>query len=105
MDGWKSINLHGAARIRKVVGVFEISENTRVPYGKFKIKVLEDSLGGYLAFPNLAYLKDGEPDWTSGLGETIETALQDALFNFMESLPKPNQCSLDYFEWSAPEDF
>lgn len=106
MKSWKNINLHGTARVRKVVGLFDVLETQKVPYGKFKVKVLEDPNGGFIAFTNIAFKGSvGEPEWTSGIGGSVEVALEDAIKNFMETLPQPSECKESSFEWSAPEDF
>lgn len=106
MNSWKTINLYGAVRISKVVGEFQIYETRKVPYGKFRIKVLEECQGCFSAFPNAAYKNnEGQPEWTSGRGCTIEEALEDAIKYFMESLPNEQFCTDDKFEWAAPEDF
>ena len=53
-------------------------------------------------------IKTGQPEFVSGLGSTIEEAVEDLLKYFDSEVQahKPNrELKLDDFIWSAPEDF
>jgi len=106
MSSWKTINLFGAARIARVVGIYEITLPRRVPGGSFKIKVIESMDGSFAAFPNVCLKSSiGEPEWISGLGRSEAEALEDALRWFMRELDARPSVKDDDFEWSDPIDF
>ena len=50
---WTKVDLHGAASISRVCGVYEVQDLVRVPDGKYKIKVLLRANGTFLAVPNI----------------------------------------------------
>lgn len=105
MESWKLVKLKGIAEIQKVISEFEIFSD-RVPYGKFKVKVIEKANGSFIGTPNIALKNsDGIPEWVSGLGTTANEALEDCLKYFLESMMARNNLSESDFEWSAPEDF
>ena len=77
---WLRINLHGAARIARVCGTYEVQDPLRVPDGKFKVKVLQRGESDFLALANICVRTDnGTPDWTSGSGATEADALEGLL--------------------------
>ena len=91
--------------IDRVCAVFEVHHHN-VPGAKFKIKVLERSLGDFLAVPNVvAREADGTPDHVSGLGSTSREALDDLLGRLTPWLSAANPDEADRFEWSDPRDF
>ena len=102
---WKTVNLCGAVSISRVCGVYEIQQLTKIPGGKFKIKVLERA-EDFVAYPNICLRgRDGTPRWISGLGQTDVEALEDALRWFMAELAKRDHWEPDDFEWSDSRDF
>jgi len=113
MDMWKEINIDCVAEINKIVTIFEVWSYDKIPYGKFKVKILENSRGGFLGIPNIAIkdLEDGAPEWTSGLGNTIEEALKDTIENVINSINTYNikgengMVNPNYFEWAERQDF
>jgi hypothetical protein len=77
---WLRIDLHGAGRIARVCGLYEIQDPLRVPDGKFKVKVLQRGECDFLALANICVrTADGTPDWTSGVGATEAEALERLL--------------------------
>jgi hypothetical protein len=99
------MNLHGAASISKVCGIYEV-DDTRVPSAKFKVKVLERDRGDFLAVLNVCMKgPDGSPNWMAGLGKSEAEALEDALKWFMKDLAKREHFDDEDFEWSDPLDF
>ena len=51
-----------------------------MPFASFKVKVIERDDGSFVGVPNVAIRSpEGTPEWTSGLGDTVEEALADAL--------------------------
>lgn len=107
MKDWKEIKVAGINKIDKVVAEFEVWATEKVPYGKFKIKILETTNGGYIGLPNLAVknISDGTPEGTSGFGRTIEEALEDTIKYFLQTLEGRTDLAEDDFEWSDPHDF
>jgi hypothetical protein len=108
---WATVRIDGITRIDRVAGVFEIwPRDSDFPFAKFKVKVLERGGGDFLGVPNLAVRNadTGEPEYTSGLGKTVEAALADAVKYFLRSVKQHNPAaglSEADFVWSACEDF
>ncbi|EMT49946.1 hypothetical protein I532_24935 [Brevibacillus borstelensis AK1] len=107
MKDWKDIEITGINKIDKVVAEFQVWAIEKVPYGKFKIKILETAKGGYIGLPNLAVknIRDGTPDGTSGFGGTIEEALEDTIKYFLQTLEGRENLTENDFVWSDPHDF
>jgi hypothetical protein len=99
----------GIARIDRVVAELVVWLDGSLPFPKIRVKVLYRQ-SDYLALPNVAVrdLTSGEPDGISGLGCSIEEAVQDLLTRFIagvrENTPSRGLTESD-FVWSAPEDF
>lgn len=95
--------LHGCRDIARVVDVFQLGAPSPCPFAYFKIKVLERQNGSFLAVPNVARLgTDGSPDWISGLGDSADAAMQDAIKCFVESVGDSDDLPDAEFEWSDP---
>jgi hypothetical protein len=77
---WRAIDLHGAASISRVVNVFEIRDMRGIPWTKYKIKVLEEGSGRFLAIANVSVKNaNGTPDGEAGLGRTeVEARIRPA---------------------------
>ncbi len=106
MNDWRDTNLHGCGDIARIVDVFQLGAPSVCPFAFFKIKVLERQNGSFLAVPNVARLgTDGSPDWTSGLGNSANDALQDAIRWFVESVKGAGDLPVSEFEWADPADF
>lgn len=113
MEKWKETKINFIAEINRVITVFEVWSYDKIPYGKFKIKILENRRGQFIGIPNIAIknLEDGTPEWISGLGNTVDEALNDSIENLMNSIEgynikdangMVNPCC---FEWSESQDF
>ena len=103
---WRAIDLHGAAGISRVVGVFEVQDLRGIPWTKYKIKVLERGIQDFIAIPNICVKSEkGAPEWISGLGRTEVDALQDVVKRFGDMLMSRRSWRLEDFEWSDPHDF
>jgi len=103
---WSAIDLHGAASISRVVNVFEIRDMRGIPWTKYKIKVLEEGSGGFLAVANVS-VKDanGTADGEAGLGRTEVEALQDLITRLGKRLNSRKDWRDEDFEWTDPQDF
>lgn len=98
-------------RVERVVAEFHVWLGALFPFATMKVRVLERNRGeGFLAVSNLLVLNRESrlPDYSSGIADTIEGALEDALCRFVElareNLPADGFTESD-FTWSAPEDF
>jgi hypothetical protein len=101
--------IEGIINIERVVAEFHI-ECPALPSRSFRIKIRETTKGRYVGYPNVAIKSsDDTPEWSSGLGETINEALEDTVRSFMASLRKYRGdraiLSEDHLEWTACEDF
>jgi hypothetical protein len=68
--------------------------------------VVERPDGSFLGVPNVAIRSsDGSPDWISGLGGSVDEALEDTLRYFVRSVGGNVNLTLEDFEWAASEDF
>jgi hypothetical protein len=102
--------MNGVTRIERVIAQFEAWMDDSFPFAKVKIKVLEREPRNLLAVPNVTvrHLKTKEPEYISGIGETVEEAVSDLLIRFVASAREhspPSGLTESDFEWSAPEDF
>ena len=103
---WRAIDLHGAARISRVASVFEIRDMRGIPWTKYKIKILEERTGGFVAVANVSVKNaQGEPDGETGLGPTEAEALQDFLTRMGERLSSRQDWREEDFDWVDPQDF
>lgn len=106
MDDWKRVDLRGAGSIERVCGVYEIYEHDKMPFGFFKIKVIEGREGSYHAVANVCFKgPDGAPYGQAGMGDSESEALQDCLRSFMTELQKREQWGAEDFSWTDPERF
>ena len=100
---WRDISVAGLRPVEKIVAVFRISDcrtedRLRLPFPLFSVAISESLHGGYGASPNVAIRDaDGNADWISGQGDTVEAALEDFLQFFMGTLRGR--------EWLRDEDF
>ena len=80
MIDWRNISVKGLRVSHRVVGIFEVYDTEcRLPE-RLIIKVIERPNGSFLAVTNFAVRgPTGEAEWTSGLGKTIDEALEDCL--------------------------
>ena len=106
MADWRALRVEGLGPVSREVAVFQVGPPlARLPFASFKVKIIERDNQSFLAIPNVARrLPDGSPDWTAGLGNSIDEALEDALRYFAESIGDGSD-SLEDYEWAAVEDF
>jgi hypothetical protein len=110
MENWSNIKMIGVARIDRVAAIFDVWSDGKLPFAKFKVKIVERSGDSFLGVPNVAIRnpQTGEPEYTSGLGKTVEDALADTLIYFVrevEQCTAQRELTEDDFVWSASEDF
>jgi hypothetical protein len=106
---WDTLSIEGIINIERVVAEFHI-ECPALPSRSFRIKIRETPKGRYVGYPNVAIKSsDHTPEWSSGLGETINEALEDTLRSFIALLERVQGdrtiLSEDHLEWSSCEDF
>lgn len=103
--------MQGVSRIDRVAAHFEVWLDAALfPFPKMKVKVLERSGGDFLAVTNVhrRNASSRHPEYVSGLGDNVESALQDLLERFVSDVRENsphNALGEEDFEWSAPEDF
>src|SRR5690349_6027730 len=76
----------GIARIDRVVAQLEVwLDGSFFPFPKMKVKVIQRQSGDFLAVPNVAIrnLTSREPDGISGLGNSVDEAVNDLLPRFV----------------------
>lgn len=84
---WHSLKIDGVAEIERSVGVFVVGPKRDDLPMRFRIKVLERQDGTFLAHPEIAIKdKEGQPDWVSGAGRTMEQALSSAFEMLLGSI-------------------
>lgn len=98
------------ASIERVVAIFEVVFRPSFPVTRIKVKVLQRAPDSFIAFPNIAIknLETGHPEWTSGLGDRIEDARDDAIRSFLadvEQYKGDRELSEGDFEWADPACF
>jgi len=110
-EKWSTVQVKGIVRIDRLAGIFEVwPDEGDFPFAKFKIKVIERAGGDFLGVPNLAVRNSttGDPEYISGLGQSIEGALVDTIKYFFREVkqhtPAKGLAEAD-FVWSACEDF
>jgi hypothetical protein len=107
---WSNTTVPGAIRIDRVATVFEVWADQRLPFAKFRVKILERSPNDFVGVADVAIRnpRTRNAEFTSGLGHTIEETLKDTLNYFFREIEnnKPDRdLTEDDFVWSAPEDF
>jgi len=102
--------LRGIARIDRVAAMFDVWSDGLLPFAMFRIKVIERGENNFLGVLNVSVQnpKTGDPEYTSGLGKTVDEALLDALESFWREVRQnldENQLTAANFIWSESTDF
>lgn len=98
---WRSIQIEGIAEIEREVAVFYVApRNPDLPM-MFRVQIVETQNRGFIGHPEIA-LKDaaGNPDWTSGRGDTIETALADTVAAFLQTVAGKEPITDESIAWT-----
>lgn len=107
---WQTIQLAGIQKIERVVAEFYV-ECGYIPSRYFRVKVTQDAKGNYIGRLNISVKNsvNNTPEWITGLGDSVDAALEDAIQQFMQQL---NHCGKDKlnlaeadFDWATCEDF
>ena len=90
---WKNLKIKGIAGIEKLVGEYNIWELNRSPYGKFKIKIFENSDNSYSGYTNI-HIADELGDFycAVGYGRSVRFLAYNNNVLFLKLEPK-------YLEW------
>jgi hypothetical protein len=104
---WRDQKIEGIGPVPRVAVTFRVGGTlVGFPFAAFQVKVMEQRNGSFLGVPNVAVLsQDGSPDWISGLGNTVEEALKDALNHLVNSLDDRQDLPESSFVWSNHDDF
>jgi hypothetical protein len=107
MASWQRLEIEVLGPVVRVAATFQIGPPLEwLPFPSFKVKVLERGDDSFLGVPNVsAKALDGSPQWTSGLGNTVEQALEDTLNYFVKSLDDRRDLPEAAFIWTDPEQF
>ena len=106
---WDNISIAGILKIDRLVAEFQV-ECPDLPNRYLRVKIFERANGNYNGRTNVCIKSlTGDSEWISGLGKSIDEALEDTLLQFMRSIEiyrgdrsifqEPD------FEWAACEDF
>jgi hypothetical protein len=106
---WDILEIAGIQHIERLVAEFYV-ECSYIPSRYFRVKITEHQNGTYISRLNVCLRNvDAVPEWISGLGESIDAALADAIQQLMNQFDQRGQGKYDLteddFEWAASEDF
>ena len=106
MEKWNDIVIQGIAGIRKCAGEFEVQELNKIPYGKFRVKIYEDSKNNFVGYTNLQFKDlEGCPFAGVGHGNSVEETLKDTITYFLNMLNSRINISEEDFECMDEFDF
>ena len=106
---WDSISIAGILKIDRLVAEFQV-ECPDLPNRYLRVKIFEHANGNYNGRTNVCIKSlSGDLEWISGLGKSIDEALEDTLIQFVRSIEKYRGDRSIFqehdFEWTACEDF
>ena len=103
---WKKLKIEGIAGIEKLVGEYNIWEINKSPYGKFKIKIYENSDNIYSGYTNI-HIADELGDFycAVGHGKSEEEALEDTINEFFKMTDRKEKWDETDFRCADPYDF
>lgn len=103
---WKKFENIGIAKIEKLVGEYNIWELNNSPYGKFKIKIFEDSGNMFSGYTNIQ-IADGLGDFycAVGYGKSEEEALENTIVEFFRMTERKEKWGEADFQCADPYDF
>ncbi len=103
---WEKIKFSEIAGVEKAVAEFNIWELNKCPYGKFKIKIFQNTKGLYTGYSNIQVIdKTGSFYGAVGHGNTEESALSDTIKHYLELVSWKDDWQESDFEWSEGTDF
>jgi hypothetical protein len=106
---WDTLQVAGIQHIERVLAEFYV-ECSYIPSRYFRVKITEHQNGTYISRLNVCLKNvDAVPEWISGLGDSMDAALADAIQQFINQFDQLGQnkhyLTEDDFEWAASEDF
>ncbi len=103
---WRKIKFSEIAKVEKVIAEFDVWELNKSPYGKFKIKIFQDTKGLYTGYSNIQVIDEtGSFHGAVGHGNTEESALSDTIKHYLELVSWKEDWQESDFEWSEVTDF
>ncbi len=106
MNGWEKIKVDGIAAIEKCVAEFNICGLSKIPYSKFKIKIIESNKGYYNGKSDLQVIDATNSYYCAvGYGKSIEEALENTINNFLEMISENKEWGENEFKFSDSFDF
>lgn len=97
---WHQLKIEGIGRISREVARFTVEPIHEDLPMAFRVKILEDADGDFFGYPEIAIRRaNGEPDWTSGRGRTIEEALAETVKSFFDTMQDKPKIEDDSIWW------
>lgn len=106
MEDWKKINIKGIAKIDRFVDEFEVWELNKIPYGKFKIKIYEETAGRFVGRTNLMVI-DRTNSFCAGIGfgSSVSEALEDTIRYFYSLIEEVENLTEECFAYVDAMEF
>lgn len=106
IEVWKNFKRNGIARIEKLVGEYNIWELNKSPYGKFKIKIFENSDNIYSGYTNILIADElGDFYCAVGYGKSEDEALENTIAEFYKMTERKEKWEEADFQCADPYDF
>ena len=103
---WEKIEFLEIAGVEKAVAEYNIWELNKSQYGKFKIKIFQDTKGLYTGYSNIQVIDEtGSFYCAVGYGDTEESALNDTIKHYLKLVSWKEDWQETDFEWSEGTDF
>jgi hypothetical protein len=104
-NNWKDMKYGASVSVSKLVAEYRLTSTQVFPYTKCKLRIWE-SEGTYYGYLNVSIQNDG----ISGMGSTIEEALDDTIKNNIELILEYEEklgrkLTDDDYVYSDPHDF
>lgn len=107
MDNWRTLKLKGVTDIEQVVGFYYVWSLKQFPYGKVRVKIVENQSGRYRGTADMGVKRasDGEPEWISVEGQNIEDTLAKTVQRLLASIEQQQATEETDFVWMDARDF
>ena len=103
---WNEIKHDGIAKVKKLVGEYNIWELNIIPCGKFKVKIYESINHIYTGYSNILIADDlGDFYCAVGHGRTEELALEDTISEFFKMTSRKTEWKEEDFQYADSYDF
>lgn len=83
MEQWEKINTKKGIEIEKLISEYDIGEQIKTPWSKFKIRIYKKQNNSYRGITNLMYKHDNVWQTGIGFGNNELEALENTISDFM----------------------